>query len=454
MFHLLSMVIARSLGSLQSQSWLRCCSALTAVVLLLTPVPLDAQPKAGDAKILLEVKGHEVFTRNSFSQNVVVHNGHAYLAWVDQKLRGRLAKISPDGHIEYVTVIPKHLEDTHNGIQVGVDKDGFIHVFGDMHHSPLHGKRPRDREHLDEVWQYWVSEKPEDISSFKFVGNTPQAPPGTRITYVHFAKDNHGELYIAYRNGIIGKGYVHGVMAGTVARYDTKRKRWNALGGTSPFEIPATVWTAQGIRKGVTGYQSYKIAMRFDRRNHLHLVWTNFGENSPRVGASGAEYLLYAKSNNGGKSWQHADGRRIRKLPITHETADVVIHAKEGESRLASIARLTFDQDGRPLVYLIQDGQAKVVRHNGRGQWGQPEPTQPRLADVTFNRFGHQFFITRGQLWQSNDRGVTFKGTRIPGLSENAAGNPTAYNKHQADHLLILDKTKDHRVRLWRIELK
>lgn len=53
--------------------------------------------------------------------------------------------------------------DSHNYFELGFDRDGYIHLTGDMHGSP---------------WKYWRSEKPGDITRLVPVLETTYPKPG------------------------------------------------------------------------------------------------------------------------------------------------------------------------------------------------------------------------------------------------------------------------------------
>ena len=91
------------------------------------------------------------------------------------------------------TVLPSKVGwDSHNYIDMIVDKNGFIHVSGNMHNVPL---------------IYFRSEKPENIDSFEKLAMTGKNEE--RSTYPVFFKDQKGELYFQYRNGGSGDGITY-----------------------------------------------------------------------------------------------------------------------------------------------------------------------------------------------------------------------------------------------------
>ncbi|MBT6007614.1 MAG: hypothetical protein HOG79_17995, partial [Prolixibacteraceae bacterium] len=80
--------------------------------------------------------------------------------------------------------------DSHNSVTIGIDKEGYIHLSGNVHVHPL---------------TYFRSTKPNDISTleqvFEMVGTEEK-----RTTYPHFMLTKEGEMLYHYRDGGSGNG--------------------------------------------------------------------------------------------------------------------------------------------------------------------------------------------------------------------------------------------------------
>lgn len=112
------------------------------------------------------------------------------------------------------TVLPSTLAwDSHNYIDLALDKDGYIHVSGNMHAVPL---------------VYFRSTQPENIDRFESAAMTGKNE--NRVTYPVFFKDKDGELYFQYRNGGSGNGITYW------NRYNTKTRSWTGLFDTPVFD--------------------------------------------------------------------------------------------------------------------------------------------------------------------------------------------------------------------------
>ena len=110
------------------------------------------------------------------------------------------------------TILPTKVGwDSHNYVQMAIDKKGFIHVSGNMHGVPM---------------IYFRSEKPENIETFEKLPMTGKNEE--RTTYPVFFKDQIGDLYFQYRNGGSGDGITYW------NKYDTEKKQWHGLFDT-PF---------------------------------------------------------------------------------------------------------------------------------------------------------------------------------------------------------------------------
>jgi hypothetical protein len=359
-------------------------------------------------------------------------------------------KKAADGAITQSVVIPKHLADTHNSISVGMDREGYIHVAGDMHHSPLHGQRPDDRPHLDTPWQYWVSEKPRDVSKFRFVGDTPMAPPGTRLSYARFYHAPDGTLYLGYRQGVIGQGYTYGVMAGALARYSESERRWFGIGGTNPFGICAFAWTDQGCPTSVTGYQAYKMNLAFDSAGGIHVVWVLFGERSPGIGAVGAQYLMYACSTDRGRTWRRADGTVIDGLPVTESNGDLVFEARGGGKGLANVAHVFPDPGGVPTVAFRSDGQDLWSTFRPGAGWETPRPGRDMYALAARN--GNLILVRPGLLMRSSDRAHSWKDYTVPQIGGNTFPHDVGLAR-STDLLRLVTQGDDGRLDLWTVRI-
>jgi hypothetical protein len=252
------------------------------------------------------------------------------------------------------------------GWSIAVDNDGYIHLTGGQHNGPnpdnfIPGSwekmgLPRDRNDDNSPSQmYWVSEKPGDMTSFKFAGqkNNPrriQSPD--YLNYMNFVQDRKGELYV------YGRISVAGWQSWGLYRYDPAARQWNPVGGEACDVIAdaknaAPGWSAylvQNVRGTVPdkpvaktlawawqphfyNYCRSTWGVKFDRTNRMHVQMPIRG-----LDAKGQviDRDLYAWSDDGGKTFCRADGSSVR-LPLT------VNPAPEHNAALGSPDQLGWD---------------------------------------------------------------------------------------------------------------
>ena len=363
----------------------------------------------------MEFPAHKV-NSGDFQSPLVTYNGNIYLAWVNEKLQTCIAKKSPDETITTNVVFEETDPDQyHNEPSIGIDQNGYIHVLGNMHNSP-DGHPDNSNPYYEHAWQYKVSDQPEDISSFTFVGDDPKRTiPGTWITYPYFAHDRNRVLYIAFRHRVkFGTGWSPGIMAGAVARYNAKAKRWRMLGGSNyEHGVKTLIWNPGGV----SAYQGYKVRLFFDTKNRMHVSWDVY-TTEKNDGGSGATHVLYAYSNDGGKTFKKANGQSIPNLPITISRGDVVYHSEAGS--LYNLTRVGVLPDDRPATSFMNSGAKWSRWLPGKG-WGKAEnfPASFPARFVTDSN-GVITAVDRGAFHRSIDGGQTWKRYDIYTGSTNA----------------------------------
>jgi len=301
------------------------------------------------------------YAENTYTP-ITTYKGISYFIWLDTTRRPKIGKIenSKVTSIDFLDKDQKDIytvrDDGHHKFSIGVDKEGYIHVVGDMHNygtpssfNTIHyperyrptnvtgvDKNIKTRNNLDNFIMYWVSEKPEDITSFKFTGGDKEkAIPGFGFSYSAFHSDMNGELYIRHRARIAYIGHYDGEMGSIAAKYDTKTKTWTELGGlANPKELPrfpnvaldydplykSIFWENNGISTGKNKkirnwYQGFTGDMTFDFNNRMHLS-TSINNNNDKEFMTD---VLYTYSDDQGKSFHRADGNSV-KAPVRVES--------------------------------------------------------------------------------------------------------------------------------------
>jgi hypothetical protein len=166
--------------------------------------------------------------------------------------------------------------DSHNYLTIGIDKDGFIHLSGNMHVNPI---------------TYFKSTRPNDISTLaqetELVGTHEK-----RCTYPHFMLTKEGRLLFHYRDGGSGNGNeIYNI-------YSCETKKWSRM-----LDVPLT--DGQGL---MNAYQTQPTVME-DGWYHVYWVW----RDSPDCATN--HDLSYMKSPDL-KNWFNAFGEKV-ELPAT-----------------------------------------------------------------------------------------------------------------------------------------
>jgi hypothetical protein len=199
--------------------------------------------------------------------------------------------------------------DSHNSLTLGVDREGYIHLSGNMHVNPI---------------TYFRSAKPNDISTlrqvFEMVGTGED-----RCTYPHFMLTKEGELLFHYRDGGSGNGNeIYNI-------YNCETKIWKRL-----LDTPLT--DGQGL---MNAYQTQPTVMK-DGWYHVYWVWRDTPDCSTN------HDLSYMKSPDL-KNWYNAYGQPI-KMPATLDDKSLIVDpipVKGGIINLA--AKLCLDDNNRPV---------------------------------------------------------------------------------------------------------
>jgi hypothetical protein len=199
--------------------------------------------------------------------------------------------------------------DSHNSVTIIVDKDGFIHLSGNMHVHPI---------------TYFKSTKPNDISTMVqemvLVGTQEN-----RATYPHFMLTKEGELLFHYRDGGSGNGNE------IYNSYSCETKKWTRM-----LDVPFT--DGEGL---MNAYQSQPTVMK-DGWYHVYWVWRDTPDCSTN------HDLSYMKSPDL-KNWFNAFGEKI-ELPATLDKKVLIVDPipiKGGIINLA--AKLCLDENNNAV---------------------------------------------------------------------------------------------------------
>ena len=199
--------------------------------------------------------------------------------------------------------------DSHNSITMAVDKEGFIHLSGNMHVDSL---------------TYFRSELSGDISTlmqhFPLVGSNEK-----KSTYPKFMLSKEQELIFHYRDGSSGNGNE------IYNTYDTQKKKWSRM-----LDVPLT--DGQGL---MNAYQSQP-EVREDGWYHVYWVWRDTPDCSTN------HDLSYMKSPDL-KNWYDAFDHPI-VLPATLDKKSLIVAPVPPKGGIINLAaKLCLDKNNKPV---------------------------------------------------------------------------------------------------------
>ncbi len=297
-----------------------------------------------------------------FRRNAVVSRGRwQYVAFYDAEMRVVLAKrrLGETRWEVRRTQYTGDARDAHRSISIAVDGAGFLHVVWNQHDSPL---------------QYCRGLRPGSLelsARMSMVGEKEG-----RVTYPEFYNLPGGDLLFAYRDGASGGGNL------VLNRYDPKAGRWARL--------QDRLIDGEGERNAY--WQAF-----VDARGTIHLSWV--WRETPDVATN--HDLCYAKSPDGGRTWQKSSGEKYR-LPITAASAEYVLRIPQG-SELINQTSIAADSRGHPYVatYWRPAGtkvpQYHLVYHDGRG-WRTVQVTRRTTPFSLSGRGTRRIPVSRPQV--------------------------------------------------------
>ena len=200
--------------------------------------------------------------------------------------------------------------DSHNSVTFGIDKEGYIHLSGNMHVHPL---------------TYFKSTKPNDITTL--VQETAMVGTNeTRCTYPNFMTTKEGDLIFHYRDGGSGDGNeIYNI-------YDTDTRKWGRL-----LDSPLT--DGQGL---MNAYASQPKLLE-DDWYHMYWVW----RDTPDCETN--HDLSYIKSPDM-KNWFNAFGDQVT-MPVTFDQKSVIVAPVPAGGGIINLAaKLVLDESNNPIM--------------------------------------------------------------------------------------------------------
>jgi hypothetical protein len=245
-----------------------------------------------------------VFRRNS----VVSDKQWQYVAYYDSTGHVVLAKRKTGTQQWEVkqTRYTGNINDAHNSISIILDGNGYLHMSWDHHNNKLNYCRSQEPGSL------------ELTDKMAMTGNTESS-----VSYPEFYKMPNGDLLFLYRDGGSGRGNL------ILNRYRTAQRKWervqnNLVDGEGQRNA---YWQACIDDKGVF---------------HISWVW----RESPDVASN--HDLCYARSADGGNTWQKSDGSS-QPVPMNAANAENIVVIPQKSDLINSTSMVT-DAKGRPYI--------------------------------------------------------------------------------------------------------
>jgi hypothetical protein len=242
---------------------------------------------------------------------LLTQDNYQYVAYYDHNRQMTVAMRTLDSTEWSFKQLPEHVNwDSHHYITMSMDRDGYLHVSGNIHSDPL---------------VYFRTSTPHDITTLrrekKMTGKNEK-----KSTYPQFIKNTEGDLLFLYRDGKSGDGVQ------LVNQYTTETQSWKRLLPTPLFDgLGKVSCYPEGPVLGPDGYF------------HLIWVWRVHG------GCETNHNLCYARSKDM-IHWETASGESI-PLPMTPEHTKTIIDPVPVEGGMINESTVVgFDTQGRVIL--------------------------------------------------------------------------------------------------------
>ena len=277
--------------------------------------------------------------------DLLTDRGHQFIAYYDAARRITVAGRAL-GETNWTRVWPDGVEvpnrgrlsnvtgwDSHNYLTMTLDRDGCLHLSGNMHADPL---------------VYYRTREPFNLNTLERIDRMT-GEREDRVTYPRFSRHPDGSLLFKYRDGGSGNG------SDLYNIYDPDTRTWRRL-----FDGP--LLDGEGERS------AYGTGPRRGPDGWYHMLW--MWRDTPD--AMSNHTLSYARSRDL-VNWESSAGGPIPR-PITMANAEVVDASKPGEGLINMTYALGWDARQRPVAaYHRYDtnglSQLFVARADGRGGW-------------------------------------------------------------------------------------
>ncbi len=225
--------------------------------------------------------------------------------------------------------------DGHNAVGCALDRDGQLHVAGNMHNVPL---------------IYFRTSVAGDVTSLTQIKSMVDPDTEQSETYPVFLHNSDGALIYNFRDGVSGAGATYYNI------YDESTKTWSRL-------LDQPLFDGQGVGN------SYPSSPTLGPDGYFHMVWVWRATGD----AATNHDLCYARSKDM-VHWETIDGDPL-SLPIVQSTKGVVVDPiPVYHGLLNGVPAIGFDADKRVLIsYYKLDAklntQVYIARPTSKNRW-------------------------------------------------------------------------------------
>lgn len=332
----------------------------------------------------------------SFQQDAIVsHNGYQYVGYYDAERRVCLARRQLAESAWEIIRFSDHrlnVNDAHNTISLGIcPKDGTIHLAFDHHGRQLNYRYSAKGAAMNPKSVNWAASLFSEIQAHLSGGKVPS------VTYPRFFQTPEGNLQLCWRRNGSGNG------DRMLADYDGEVGQWTGI---------RQIDSREGSYGDSHSRCSYPNGYTYGPKGRLHVTWV-WREKATQTANHD---LMYAYSNDQGKSWLNSDGELIEGVPALDSTGVTVVDIPESLGLMNTHGQAV-DSKGRihtVMRHCTVESLAEAGAKPGESRWGVAEA-----------RRYHHYWRDDFGVWQHRE---------LPGI----AGNRPKVLIDKADNVFLL----------------
>ncbi len=309
--------------------------------------------------------------------DILTTDTHQYVAYYDTLRNMTVAQRSLNATEWKKTILPSVTGwDSHNYITMAMDKEGYLHISGNMHNVPL---------------IYFRSEKPKSIERFEKLPMTGKTED--KVTYPVFFKNQQNELFFQYRDGISGEGTTYW------NQYDVASKKWSRV-----FDTP--------IFDGEKEANAYMINPVLGPDGYFYIIWM-----WRATYIANTNHNLSCIRSKDFQNWETIDGTQVSLPARWRDTKSVVDPVGPWNGLINMGFKINWDSENRACI--------TYHKYDGRG-----------LSQVFLSRWEKDIWKTyqisnwKEHKWDLDKGGSLGNDVSISGVTKGAKGTLSANIHH------------------------